>query len=320
MAENIPLSIVLALITAFSAGLGFFLQKKGQNEIQAEGLSVIKYLLTAVKNRKWLAGFALTVVHIPLYVYALNIGLITITQPLANTSIAFIVLLGMKYLGEKLGKAETVSLILLVAGIFVIAFTPPLPPEDIVRPSTPQIIGGLGVLAIVMVIAYAVCVLLLAAKKRAIGLAFISGLSMGMASILITTLSRMLWNAGLGDFLDFGLDLRIALGIFRNDLVPESMVLYGAALFLLLYFLTVILALRSGKLTLVIPVEMGTSFILPVFVGFFLFLEPALPSLIAGIAACLVGALVLSKVQADMEVKLAAKPGTVAAKPPSSST
>jgi hypothetical protein len=55
---------------------------------------------------------------------------------------------------------------------------------------------------------------------------------------------------------------------------------------------------------------MGTSFILPVFVGFFLFLEPALPTLIIGIGACLVGALILSKVQAEMEEKLAKKPTT----------
>lgn len=303
--------MVLALITAFSAGLGFFLQKKGQTEIRAEGLSLIKYLLTAAKNRKWFFGFALTVVHIPLYVYALNIGLITITQPLANTSIAFIVLLGIKYLGEKLKKVEIISLIMLIVGIFVIAFTPK--PDDIPNPSSSQIIGGLGVLAIVMAVSYAACILLIAMKKKAIGLAFISGLSMGMAAILITAISRLLWN--VGDFLDFDLDMRIVFGIFRNDLVLESVIFYTAALFLILYFVTVILALRSGNLTLVIPIEMGTSFILPVFVGFFLFLEPVLPTLIVGIAACLAGALMLSKVQADMEVKLAVKPGTDVAKP-----
>ncbi len=129
-----------------------------------------------------------------------------------------------------------------------------------------------------------------------------------MAAILITALSRMLWNAGLSDFLDISQDIRIIFGIFRNDLVPESMVFYGAALFLVLYFVTIILALRSGKITLVIPVEMGMSFIVPVFVGFFLFNEPALPTLIVGIVACLAGAMMLSTVQADMEQKLGNRP------------
>ncbi|MEX2685085.1 MAG: hypothetical protein Q6373_026160 [Candidatus Sigynarchaeota archaeon] len=304
MAENIPLSIVLALITAFSAGTGFYLQKKGQTEIRADGLSLLKYLLVAARNKKWFLGFALTVFHIPLYVYALNIGLITITQPLANTSIAFIVLLGVKFLGEKLNKVEIASLVILVAGIFVIAFTPPLPPEEIMHPSTPQLLSGLGVLVALMVIAYAACVLLIIMKRKAIGLAFMAGLSMGMSAIFISVLSRMLGNAGLHDFLDLHQDLRIIFGIFRNDLVLESVIFYGAALFLLLYFIAVIFALRSGKLTLVIPVEMGTSFILPVFVGFFLFLEPAVPSLIVGIVACMAGALMLSKVQADMEARL----------------
>ncbi len=313
MAENIPLSIVLALITALTNGVGFYLQKKGQTEIRTEGLSFIKYILTAARNWKWLVGFALTVIHIPLYVYAINIGMLTITQPLANTGIAIIVLLGIKFLGEKLTKVELVGLCMLIAGIFVIAFTPIV---DYVVPSSSQIITGLGYLAIVMAIAYAACILLILMKKRAIGFAFIAGLSMGVAAILISALGRMLENASLGDLLNLNLDIRLIFGILRNDLVTESSILYGAAIFLLIYFVTVILALKSGKLTFVIPVEMGTSFILPVFAGFFLFLEPALPSLIIGIVACLVGALILSKVQASVDEKLAKKPAAAASSNP----
>jgi uncharacterized membrane protein len=308
MAENIPLSIVLALVTSLANGVGFYLQKKGQTEIHTDGLSFIKYLLTAAKNWKWLVGFALTVLHIPLYVYALNIGLITITQPLANTGIVFIVLLGMKFLGEKLSKVEFISLGLLIAGIFIIAFTPT---SIIVPPTADQLVQGLSILAIIMSIAYASCILLIFMKRKAIGLAFVAGLSMGMAAILIRTLSILIAPT---DFLNFGNDIRIALGIFRGELILESLVLYGAVVFLLMYFVTVILALKSGKLTFVIPVEMGTSFILPVFVGFFLFLEPALPSLVIGIVACLAGAMILSKVQAEMEQKLAKKPAAESSK------
>ncbi len=309
MAANIPLSIVLALVTAFTNGIGFYMQKKGQTEIRTEGLSFIKYLFTAARNWKWLVGFTLTVVHIPLYVYALNIGMLTITQPLANTGIIFIVLLGVKYLGERLSKIDLIGLCLLIVGIFVIAFTPIVEYPHL---SSSQIEAGLGYLAIVMVIAYAICTLLILMKKKAIGFAFIAGLSMGLAAILISALGRMLDNASLGELINLNLDIRLLLGIFRNDLVAESMVLYGAAIFLLLYFVTVIIALKSSKLTFVIPVEMGTSFILPVFVGFFLFFEPALPTLIIGITACLAGALILSKVQADVDEKLAKKPTSAA--------
>jgi drug/metabolite transporter (DMT)-like permease len=302
MAENIPLSIVLALVTALANGVGFYLQKKGQTEIHTEGLSFIKYILTAARNWKWLVGFTLTVVHIPLYVYALNIGLITITQPLANTGIVFIVLLGMKFLGEKLSKVELAGLCMLIAGIFIIAFTPT---GDFAPPTDGQLVEGLGILAIIMGIAYAACIALIFMKRKAISLAFIAGLSMGVAAILIRALSIMIEPA---DFLDLGNDIKVALGIFRGELMLESLLLYGALLFLLIYFVTVVLALRAGKLTFVIPVEMGTSFILPVFAGFFLFLEPAMPTLIIGIIACLVGALILSNVQAAMDEKLARKP------------
>jgi len=302
MATNLPLSIVLALVTALANAVGFFLQKKGQTEIRAEGLSFIKYLLTAVKNWKWLVGFLCTVLHIPLYVYALNIGLITVTQPLANSGIVFLVLLGIKYLHEKLGKVEIAGLCMLVGGIFVIAFTPEIAGAT---PTNDQIVQGLFLLAIMMGCAYAACIALIFLKKKAIGLAFIAGISMGIAAILIRAVSIMI--EPLGTFLNFGLDVRLVLGIFRGDLVMESLILYGAVLFLVIYFATVIFALKAGKLTFVIPVEMATSFILPVFVGFFLFMEPPQPSLVVGIILCLAGALILSKVQAEMEEKLVKK-------------
>jgi len=302
---DLPLAIVFSLITAISNGFGFYLQKKGLSEMNTEGFSFIKFLLAAIRNKKWLAGFLCVVIRIPLYVYALDIGYLTITQPIANTGIIIIVFLGMKYLHEKLGKREIIGVCLLIGGIFAIAFTPPV---YIDNPPNAQILQGLVILGVIMVCAYIACIVLLFMKKRAISLSFIAGLSMGLAAILIRALAITLQNPPINSgFLDLHLDMRVVFGILHNDLVLESMLAWGAAIFLILYFASVIPAVNSGKLTFVIPVWMSISFILPVFAGFFIFMEPTIPVLVIGIIACLAGVLILSQVQAKMEAELSPK-------------
>ena len=302
---DLPLAILFSFITALSNGFGFYLQKKGLSEMNTESLSFIKFLLAAIKNKKWLIGFLCVVVRIPLYVYAINIGYLTITQPIANTGIIIIVVLGMKYLHEKLGKLEIFGICLLIAGIFIIAFTPSI---DVANPSNDQVFQGLLVLGVIMACMYIACIVLLFMKKKAISLSVIAGLSMGIAAILIRALSITLSNDTGGGFIDLDLDIKVVLGIVRNELVVESMFAWGAAIFLILYFASVIPAVNSGKLTFVIPTWMSISFILPVFAGFLIFMEPALPLLVTGIIACLVGVLILSQVQATMEAKFKQKP------------
>ncbi|HME54882.1 MAG TPA: EamA family transporter [Candidatus Lokiarchaeia archaeon] len=299
--EDLPLAIILSLITAFTNGIGFYLQKKGLSELNTQGLSFIKFLLAAAKNRKWLLGFIIIVIRIPLYVYALEIGPITVTQPLANTGIIIIVFIGMKYMHEKLGKVEIVGICLILAGICIISFTSP---GSITNPPNDQIFQGLFILGILMLVTYIGCIVLLVLKKKAIALSLVAGISMGIAAILIRTLAIMLSNGALGSFLDIHLDIRIVLGILRNDLVIESIVAWGAVIFLILYFASSIPAVDSGKLTFVIPVWMGTSFILPVLAGYLIFVEPALPLPIIGICACFAGILMLSQAQASVERKI----------------
>ena len=305
---DLPLAIILSLITAVSNGFGFYLQKKGLSEMNTEGLSFIKFLLAVIKNKKWLIGFLCVVLRIPLYVYALTMGYLTITQPIANTGIIIIVFLGMKYLNEKLGKLEIIGVCLLIGGIFVIAFTPTV---YIANPSNAQLLQGLVVLGVIMVCAYAACIVLFFMKKKAISLSFIAGISMGLAAILIRALSITFDNdKGIG-FLGLPVNMKVIFGIFLlNEFVVESVLAYGAALFLILYFASVIPAVNSGKLTFVIPVWMSISFILPVFAGFLIFMEPAIPVLVIGIIACLAGVLILSQVQASMETHFKQKPGS----------
>jgi uncharacterized membrane protein len=303
---DLPLAILFSFITALSNGFGFYLQKKGLSEMNTEGLSFIKFMLAAIKNKKWLIGFLCIVLRIPLYVIAINIGSLSVTQPIANTGIVIIVFLGMKYMHEKLGKLEIMGVCLIFAGIILISVTPDI--GITVTPTNDQVVQGLVILAVIMACLYGVSIVLLFLKKKAISLSVIAGLSMGIAAILIRALSITLKNDTNKGFLDFDIDIKVVFGIVRNELVLESLFAWGAAVFLILYFASEIPAVNSGKITFVIPTLMGISFILPVFAGFLIFLEPALPMLVVGIIACLVGVLILSRVQATMETKFKQKP------------
>jgi uncharacterized membrane protein len=301
---NIPLSIVLSLITAFGNAFGFYLLKVGENQLNAksnEKMGLVKFVVSAIRVPTWLAGLIIIIIRIPLYVFALTIGLVTITQPLANTGIVFLVPLGAKYLKEKIGKVDIVAYCLLIAGLFTIMFSP----EDLSYVAPPIAHGTVYAFMAVMVLLLAGCILLVLMKKKAIGLALFSGLSMGIAAVLIRLVSILVfqYTGSSINWFSLGSDMNLLLAVLStgNKLWFASLVFYGAVVFILLYFVTVIPALRAGNLSYVIPLEMTTSFVLPVMVGFFILAEPANPILIVGICACFAGIMILSKIQAEME-------------------
>lgn len=297
---NLPLSVGLALIVAFLNIVGYYFQKKGQNEIE-EDLPFIKYLIAAIKTPKWLFGFIVAISSMPLYIYTVSIGHISITQPLANTGIIFLVIFGVKFLGEKVGKLELIGLVLLLSGIFLISFMLPPPKEAYILVQT-ELAAFYGIVGGVL----GACIITILLKKKAIGYSLLAGMSMGTASTLIKVISIMIKEKGYDSFsiLNIDLDIKLLTGIFGGEYFMVSVLFYMAVILILIQIVGLFLSFKAGKLSFVIPIEMGSSFILPVFAGFFIFHEPANPALIIGIIASLIGALILTKVQASIETKL----------------
>ncbi|MFX0103180.1 MAG: hypothetical protein ACFFCS_26685 [Candidatus Hodarchaeota archaeon] len=297
---NLPLSVVLALIVAFLNTVGYYFQKKGQNEIE-DGLPLIKYLITAIKTPKWLFGFIVAISSMPLYIYTLSIGHISITQPLANTGIIFLVIFGIKFLGEKVGKLELIGLVMLLSGIFLISFLLPQPKEVYTLVSL-ELMIFYGIIAGIL----GACVLAILLKKKAIGFSLLAGMSMGTAATLVKIISVLIKEKGYDSFsiLNIDLDIKLLTGILGGEYFFISAIFYLAVVLILIQMVGLILSFKAGTLTFVIPIEMGSSFILPVFAGFFIFHEPSNPYLIIGIIISLIGSLILTKVQASIETKL----------------
>ncbi|MHA1997724.1 MAG: hypothetical protein ACTSU9_06360 [Promethearchaeota archaeon] len=300
---NLPLSIALSLVVTFLNTTGYYLQKKGQNEIEP-GLPIIKYFITAIKTPKWLIGFIVALLSMPVYIYAISIGHLSITQPLANTGIIFLVLMGIKYLKEQVGKFELVAVISLVAGIFLVSFAMP-PPKETYTLVDAEILTFFITVACLI----AGCIVAIFLKKKAIGFSILSGVCMGIAASSIKIISILISDLGYDSFslLDIDFDMKLLLGVFGGSSNPffiASLMFYVTIMFIGAQIVTLSLALKDGKLSFVMPVEMGTSFILPVFAGFFLFHEPANVLLVIGIVVALAGALLLTKVQASMQEKI----------------
>nr|MDO8118811.1 hypothetical protein [Candidatus Sigynarchaeota archaeon] len=163
MATNIPLSIVVALAVAFMNSTGYYFQKSGQNLIES-GLPVVKYFIKALKTPKWLLGIGLNLASMPLYIFALSIGHISITQPLANTGIILLVIIGMRYLKESMGRNEIISVAMLVGGVFLIAFSMPEPVGTYTLVAEEVI-----TFCIIVACMFGGCIVLILLKKKAIG-------------------------------------------------------------------------------------------------------------------------------------------------------
>ncbi|MHA1794449.1 MAG: hypothetical protein ACTSVI_17570 [Promethearchaeota archaeon] len=297
---NLPLSIILSLLVALMNTVGYYLQKLGQNEIK-DGLPFIKYLLTAIKKPKWLTGFIIAIGSMPVYIYALSIGHISITQPLANTGIIILVLVGIKYLKETFSKIEVVGVLSLLLGIITVSVSLPAPKENYTIIQA-ELIFFIMIIGIIM----AGCVFLVMFKSKAIGFALISGISMGLAATFIKIIAIQITSLGYHEFslLNISLVINLLTGIFGGQFFMPSIFLYGVIALIFVQMLTLVLAFKSGKLTFVIPVEMGTSFILPVIAGFLLFHEPASLMLVVGLTCAAIGSLLLTKTQSKVEAYL----------------
>jgi len=290
--NNVPLAIVLTLIVAVMNAVGFVLQRKGQTLIPTK-YKGIKLIIESIKTPIWVLGFLFVIGKMPLYIYSISIGSLSVIQPFNATAILFLVIFGIFYLKETLRRWEIVGIIALTVGTVVIGL---FYPENVAVP-----VADAGGAILFLGVCVALCVGLLFLKQRDVSMAFISGITMAMAVVFVKLISV---NLGVDiNLLDFGLDKKLVLGIFDPDLNIKivSAMFYGAIITIVLSLLTLLFAFRAGKALLVAPIELVSSIIMPVFAGFWIFAEIVNIPLLIGIILSLFGAVLLSGVQVRVE-------------------
>lgn len=115
MAFESVLAVILALISTILFNIAPILQKEAVDLMdKIEAKNFIKSIIIMFKNKKWLLGTILSVLGGIPYVIALNLGGITIVQPLINFGFIVMVIFANKRLGERLDKLGKIGITLMI--------------------------------------------------------------------------------------------------------------------------------------------------------------------------------------------------------------
>ena len=152
------LAVAAAAAACYETGYAFqALEARGVGARHALRVSLLGQL---VRNGRWLAATALSLLGWPLQVLALSLAPLALVQPTLALGLLLLLFLGARVLGERVGRRELVAVALVVAGIAALA---------VAAPERSTVTGGTG-----MTIAFAVLAALAVApyvlRRRRAGL------------------------------------------------------------------------------------------------------------------------------------------------------
>src|SRR3989440_3165821 len=121
--------VLLGLLAAAAASVAFnvgiVLQAlDARREPAEEGLrlSLLAHLL---RRKRWLAGFLLGAVGFGLQVLALALAPFVVVQPVLAAGLLLVLYLGVRMLGERVGRAEIAGVIGITGGIALLGWGTP---------------------------------------------------------------------------------------------------------------------------------------------------------------------------------------------------
>lgn len=102
------MAIIITVIASILGGAGSFLLKKGAG------------LAWNFRNYKALSGALLMVVSGIIYLIALREGELSVLYPVSGLAYVWSLLLGWRFLGEKMSNYKVIGIIMIMAGLFLI--------------------------------------------------------------------------------------------------------------------------------------------------------------------------------------------------------
>jgi drug/metabolite transporter (DMT)-like permease len=113
------LEVVLALTAAVLFALGTVLQQKEASQASGEEALKAGFLLQLVRRPVWLAGIAADGIGYVAQAAALGIGRLVVVQPLLASMVVFALPLGVKILGQRIGRREVLAALAVTVGLAV---------------------------------------------------------------------------------------------------------------------------------------------------------------------------------------------------------
>jgi drug/metabolite transporter (DMT)-like permease len=184
------LEVALALTAALLFAFGTVLQQKEAEQVSDDDARKAGFLLRLAKRPVWLAGMAADGVGYGAQAAALGIGRIVVVQPILATTVVFALPLGVRILGQRVGRREVLAALAVTAGlgVFLVLADPKGGREDA---TTAAWIASFAVAA-------AVCLPLVLAGRRARAPAMKATL-LGIATGILWGLSAGLTKAVVED-------------------------------------------------------------------------------------------------------------------------
>lgn len=115
--------IAVTVVAAMLVGFGFVLQQHAAEQVHAAKFLHLGLIARLVHSRQWLAGLGAMVAGDLLSAWTLGHLDLSVSEPLLSTNLIFALLLAVPLTGQTLRKAEVAGAVLLTAGVGVLSAT-----------------------------------------------------------------------------------------------------------------------------------------------------------------------------------------------------
>lgn len=283
-----PTYIIITLLSCVIFSVGSAMQKHGMvtSFPKLSGSKILKewkqILISIFKNWIWVAGAVLSFIGWGLHFQALGIGDISIVQPLMNTQVLIIVLIGVAILKEKLLGMEWLGILILLGGAIALSITGKETTEPLMK--VPQLVL-LTISIIVLVVFIGIGISKYKeGKPYEVGLAVIAGLLFGINAIYMKASGIAVYQKGVEFNLSSPEAWQTILSTFYFYVVP----LAGLSGFFISQW-----TFTHGRASIAVPIFTTISMVIPVIAGVFVFQENISLHRILGIIIITIGALFL---------------------------
>ncbi len=148
----VALGLIAAVAASVAFNVGVILEAADARQEPAEEGLRLSLLAHLARRRRWVAGLLLGGLGFGLQVVALSLAPFVVVEPVLAAGLLLVLYLGVRILGEQVGRAEVAGVIGITAGIGLLAWGQPSGIET--ATSQAAVISVMGAMSLVAVIPF----------------------------------------------------------------------------------------------------------------------------------------------------------------------
>jgi drug/metabolite transporter (DMT)-like permease len=149
----VALGLIAAAAASVAFNVGIVLQAADARQEPAEEGLRLSLLAHLARRRRWIAGLLLGGVGFLLQVLALSLAPFVVVQPVLAAGLLLMLYLGVRMLGERVGRAEVAGVLGITAGIGLLAWGQPAGIETVTNETA--VISVMGAMVAISLIPFA---------------------------------------------------------------------------------------------------------------------------------------------------------------------